>query len=39
VQETMCNTNVVFGVGVFEDEICFEQVGVVSFTSLQNIVS
>jgi hypothetical protein len=39
VQKTMRNTNVVFEVGVFEDEICFEQVSVLSFTSLQNIVS
>jgi hypothetical protein len=28
VQETMRNTNVVFGVGMFEDETCFEQVNV-----------
>jgi len=39
VQEIMRNTNVVFGVRVFEDESCFEQVNVVSFTSLQNIVN
>jgi len=39
VQETMHNINVVFGVGMSEDETCFEQVCVVSFTSLQNIVS
>ncbi len=26
VQETMHTTNVVFGVGMFEDETCFEQV-------------
>jgi hypothetical protein len=26
VQETMHNANVVFGVGVFEDESCFQQV-------------
>jgi hypothetical protein len=35
----MRNTNVVFGVGMSEDETYFEQVCVVSFTSLQNIVS
>jgi hypothetical protein len=34
VQETMYNTNVVFGVGVFEDELCFEQIKVVSQTFL-----
>jgi len=39
VQETMHNTNVVFGVGMFEDDTCFEQISVVSFISLQNIVS
>ncbi len=33
MQEIMHNTNV-FGVGVFEDETCFEQVSVVSHTSL-----
>jgi hypothetical protein len=35
----MHNTNVVFGRGVFEDETRFEQVNVISFTSLQSIVS
>ncbi len=35
----MHNTNVVFGVGVSKDETCFEQISVVSFTSLQNIAS
>ncbi len=35
----MHNINVVSGVGVSEDETCFEQVSVVSFTYLQNIVS
>jgi hypothetical protein len=35
----MRNTNVVFGIGVSKNEICFEQVSVISFTSLQNIVS
>jgi hypothetical protein len=39
VQKTMRNTNVVSRVGVFEDETCFEQVSVVSFASLQNIMS
>ncbi len=39
VQETMRNTNVVFRVGVSENETCFEQVCVVSFTYLQNIMS
>ncbi len=39
VQKTMHNINVVSGVGVSEDETCFEQVSVVSFTYLQNIVS
>jgi hypothetical protein len=34
VQEIMYNTNVVLGVGVFEDELCFEQVKVVSQTFL-----
>jgi hypothetical protein len=29
MQKTMHNTNVVFGVGVFEDETCFKQVSVV----------
>jgi hypothetical protein len=33
MQETMHNTNV-FGVGVFKDETCFEQVSVDSLTSL-----
>jgi hypothetical protein len=28
MQEVVCNTNVVFGVRVFEDVICFEQVNV-----------
>ncbi len=34
VQETMYNTNVIFGIGAFEDELCFEQVKVVSQTFL-----
>ncbi len=34
VQEIMRNTNVVFGVGMFEDEICFKQISVLSHTSL-----
>jgi xanthine dehydrogenase molybdopterin-binding subunit B len=37
VQKTMCNTNVVFGVGVFEDETCFKQVSVVSHISFKLI--
>jgi hypothetical protein len=28
VQKNVCNTNVVFGIGVFEDETCFEQISV-----------
>jgi hypothetical protein len=30
----MCNPNVVFGMGAFEEETCFEQISVVSFTYL-----
>jgi hypothetical protein len=34
MQETMHNINVVFGIGMFEDEICFKQISVVSHTFL-----
>jgi hypothetical protein len=32
----MCNPNVVFVVGMSKEETCFEQVSVISFTSLVN---
>ncbi len=28
MQKNVCNTNVVFGIGVFEDETCFKQISV-----------
>jgi hypothetical protein len=33
------NTNDVYGVGVFKNAACFEQVSVVSFTYLKDIVN
>ncbi len=34
----MYNPNVVFGVGMFEEYTCFEQVSVISSNSLENIL-
>ncbi len=39
MQEIVHNTNDVYGVGVFKDATCFEQVSVVSFTYLKDIVN
>jgi hypothetical protein len=38
VQDIACNINAIFGVGVFEDETCFEQVSCQYFMFLENVM-
>jgi hypothetical protein len=38
VQEIVHTSNDISGMGVFEDATCFEQVSIVSFTYLKDIV-
>jgi len=38
VQNIACNINAIFGVGVFKDETCFQQVSCQYFMFLENVM-